>query len=74
MGWIGWWRAGSLKVTLFCWREILAVVKPSCPLSLSVMVRLSYGEKGVYTTFEENAGTLKRDMLKFGFDLEKLER
>ena len=33
-----------------------------------------YGEKGVYATFEEDAKTLKRNMLKFGFDLEKLER
>jgi len=35
---------------------------------------VKYGEKGVYVTFEENAGTLKRNMLRFGFDLEKLER
>ncbi|MFQ5999359.1 MAG: RAD55 family ATPase [Candidatus Bathyarchaeia archaeon] len=33
-----------------------------------------YGEKGVYATFEEDAKTLKRNMLKFGFDLERLER
>ncbi|KPV63718.1 MAG: circadian clock protein KaiC [Candidatus Bathyarchaeota archaeon BA2] len=33
-----------------------------------------YGEKGVYATFEENAKTLKRNMLRFGFDLEKLEQ
>jgi len=33
-----------------------------------------YGENGVYVTFEENAGTLKRNLLRFGFDLEKLER
>lgn len=33
-----------------------------------------YGEKGVYATFEEDAKTLKRNMLKFGFDLEKLEQ
>jgi circadian clock protein KaiC len=33
-----------------------------------------YGEKGVYATFEEDAKTLKRNMLKFGFDFEKLER
>jgi len=33
-----------------------------------------YGEKGVYTTFEEDAKTLKRNMLRFGFDLEKLEQ
>lgn len=35
---------------------------------------MHYGEKGVYATFEEDAKTLKRNMLKFGFDLEKLER
>lgn len=35
---------------------------------------MQYGEKGVYATFEEDAKTLKRNMLKFGFDLEKLER
>jgi len=33
-----------------------------------------YGEKGVYATFEEDAKTLKRNMLKFGFDLERLEQ
>jgi len=33
-----------------------------------------YGEKGVYATFEEDAKTLKRNMLRFGFDLEKLEQ
>ena len=33
-----------------------------------------YGERGVYATFEEDAKTLRRNMLKFGFDLEKLER
>jgi len=33
-----------------------------------------YGEKGVYATFEEDAKTLKRNMLRFGFDLEGLER
>ena len=33
-----------------------------------------YGENGVYATFEENAETLKRNLLRFGFDLEKLER
>ena len=33
-----------------------------------------YGENGVYATFEEDAKTLKRNMLKFGFDLEKLEQ
>lgn len=35
---------------------------------------LHYGEKGVYVTFEEDANTLKQNMLKFGFDLEKLEK
>ncbi len=35
---------------------------------------VQYGEKGVYASFEEDAGTLKRNMLRFGFDLEKLER
>ncbi|MFB0501001.1 MAG: RAD55 family ATPase [Candidatus Bathyarchaeia archaeon] len=33
-----------------------------------------YGEKGVFVTFEEDAKTLKRNMLSFGFDLEGLER
>jgi circadian clock protein KaiC len=33
-----------------------------------------YGEKGVYVTFEEDTKTLKRNMLRFGFDLERLER
>ncbi len=33
-----------------------------------------YGEKGVFATFEEDAKTLKRNMLGLGFDLEKLER
>jgi len=33
-----------------------------------------YGEKGVYATFEEDSKTLKRNMLRFGFDLEKLEQ
>jgi len=33
-----------------------------------------YGERGVYATFEEDANTLKRNMLGFGFDLEKLEQ
>jgi len=33
-----------------------------------------YGEKGVYATFEEDSKTLRRNMLRFGFDLEKLER
>jgi len=32
-----------------------------------------YGERGVYTTFEEDAKSLKRNMLPFGFDLERLE-
>jgi len=35
---------------------------------------VQHGEKGVYATFEEDAKTLKRNMLKFGFDLEKLEQ
>jgi len=35
---------------------------------------VQYGEKGVYATFEEDAKTLKRNMLRFGFDLERLER
>jgi len=34
---------------------------------------LQYGEKGVYATFEEDAKTLKRNMRKLGFDLEKPE-
>jgi KaiC/GvpD/RAD55 family RecA-like ATPase len=34
---------------------------------------VQYGEKGVYVTFEEDAKTLKRNMLNFGFDLEKLD-
>jgi len=33
-----------------------------------------YGEKGVLATFEEDSKTLKRNMLRFGFDLEKLEQ
>lgn len=33
-----------------------------------------YGEKGLYATFEEEAKTLKRNMLRFGFDFEELER
>jgi circadian clock protein KaiC len=33
-----------------------------------------YGEKGVYATFEEDEKTLKRNMAKFGFDLDKLEQ
>lgn len=32
------------------------------------------GENGVYATFEEDEKTLKRNMLGFGFNLEKLER
>ncbi len=32
-----------------------------------------HGEKGVYVSFEEDHETLKRNMLKFGFDLDKLE-
>ena len=35
---------------------------------------IRYGEKGVFATFEEDSKTLKRNMLKFGFDLEKLEQ
>jgi len=35
---------------------------------------VQYGEKGVYATFEEDAKTLKRNMLKFGFDLDRLEK
>jgi len=34
---------------------------------------IQHGERGVYATFEEDAKTLKRNMLKFGFDLEGLE-
>ena len=33
-----------------------------------------FDEHGVYATFEEDEKTLKRNMLRFGFDLEKLER
>jgi circadian clock protein KaiC len=33
-----------------------------------------HGENGVYATFEEDAETLKRNMLNFGFDLERLEQ
>jgi len=33
-----------------------------------------YGEKGVYATFEEDSKTLKRNMLEFAFNLERLER
>jgi circadian clock protein KaiC len=35
---------------------------------------IKHGEKGVYATFEEDAKTLKRNMVRFGFDLERLER
>jgi circadian clock protein KaiC len=35
---------------------------------------VQHGEKGVYASFEEDAKTLKRNMLKFGFDLERLEQ
>jgi circadian clock protein KaiC len=35
---------------------------------------VQFGEKGVYATFEEDERTLKRNMAKFGFDLDKLER
>jgi len=35
---------------------------------------LQYDEKGVYATFEEDSKTLKRNMLRFGFDLEKMEK
>ncbi|MCD6239900.1 AAA family ATPase [Candidatus Bathyarchaeota archaeon] len=34
---------------------------------------VQYGEKGVYATFEEDKETLTRNMLRFGFDLKKLE-
>jgi len=34
---------------------------------------IQYGERGVYATFEEDANTLKRNLLKFGFNLEGLE-
>lgn len=33
-----------------------------------------YKEKGIFATFEEDASTLKRNMLGLGYDLEKLER
>ncbi|UCH70981.1 MAG: AAA family ATPase [Candidatus Bathyarchaeota archaeon] len=33
-----------------------------------------YKEKGIFATFEEDASTLKRNMLSLGYDLEKLER
>jgi len=35
---------------------------------------MAYREKGVYATFEEDEKTLKRNMAKFGFDLEKHEQ
>lgn len=35
---------------------------------------VAYQEKGVYATFEEDEKTLKRNMAKFGFDFEKLEK
>jgi len=35
---------------------------------------VQYGEKGVYATFEEDAKTLRRNMLKLGFDLKRLEQ
>jgi len=35
---------------------------------------VQFGEKGVYATFEEDERTLKRNMAKFGFDLDKLEQ
>jgi len=35
---------------------------------------LLYGEKGVLVTFEEDVWTLRRNMLRFGFDLDELER
>jgi circadian clock protein KaiC len=35
---------------------------------------VKYGEEGVYATFEEDAKTLKRNMLRFGFNIEKLEK
>jgi len=34
---------------------------------------IKYGENGVYATFEEDEKSLKRNMAKFGYDLEKLE-
>jgi circadian clock protein KaiC len=34
---------------------------------------VKYDEAGVYATFEEDARTLKRNMLGLGFDLERLE-
>jgi KaiC/GvpD/RAD55 family RecA-like ATPase len=35
---------------------------------------MTYGEKGVLVTYEEDAWTLKRNMLRFGFDLDRLEK
>ena len=35
---------------------------------------VKYNEKGVYATFEEDAESLKKNMLRLGFDLAKLER
>jgi KaiC/GvpD/RAD55 family RecA-like ATPase len=35
---------------------------------------VQHGEKGLYATFEEEAKTLKRNILRFGFDFEELER
>jgi KaiC/GvpD/RAD55 family RecA-like ATPase len=35
---------------------------------------VQYGESGLYATFEEDSKTLKRNMLRFGFDLEGLEQ
>ena len=33
-----------------------------------------YGEPGIYLTFEQNPETVKEDMLRFGWDLDKLEK
>jgi circadian clock protein KaiC len=35
---------------------------------------VTYGEKGVLVTYEEDAWTLKRNMLRFGFDLDRIEK
>lgn len=35
---------------------------------------IQHGENGVYATFEEDAKALRRNMLKFDFDLERLEQ
>jgi len=35
---------------------------------------VQFGEKGVYATFEEDTKTLKRNMLKFSVDLERMEQ